>query len=419
MHIMGETVQDLVIGGGVIGINCAHALADAGRSVVLIEKGKVCSGCSHGNAGWIAPCHSLPIPGPGLVAQTLKWMLRGDSPLHIKPTLHPTTLAWLWRFFRKCNRTAALQGLESLATINREVVSATRDIVDRYELDCQFRHRGNLYVFRKEKYFRQALSELALMETQGITGTPLNRDQVLEREPTLTPNLCGGIFYDVDADFVPDRFVKALSERLPAMGVRVMTDVAVRGMTQSSNGNVSIVDTTRGSFKAEHVVLAAGAWSTAMARSLGVHIPMQAGKGYSLTYKAQPGLPTRPIYLCDVKIGFTPWNESFRLAGTMEIAGMQPTINRHRIDAIKRGATQFMPGYRDEGTIETWAGMRPLCSDALPIIGTSCAAPNVVFATGHAMLGMTQGVMTGRLVAELLTGQPPSIPLEPFSPDRF
>jgi len=416
---MAQPVQDLVIGGGVIGVNCAHALADAGRDVVLLERDSICSGASHGNAGWIAPCHSLPIPAPGLVWQTLKWMLRGDSPLYIKPTLQPATWAWLYRFFRQCNHKASLRGLALLAALNREVVPATRELVERYGLDCQFRHRGNLYVFREKKNLRKAETELALMETEGITGRRLGRDEVLATEPALTPDVCGGIFYDVDADFVPDRFVKALSQRLPAMGVRVITGVTVRGMIQSGNGHVATVDTTRGSFKAEQIILAAGAWSTAMARDLGVPIPMQAGKGYSITYKAQPGLPTRPLYLDDVKVGFTPWNESFRLAGTMEIAGMQRKINRQRVNAIKRGATQFIPGYRDEGVRETWVGMRPLCSDALPIIGPSRAAPNVIFATGHAMLGMTQGVMTGRLVAELLTGQPTSVPLEPFSPDRF
>ena len=102
MASMVEHVEDLVIGGGVVGLNCAHALADAGRSVLVVEKYQICSGCSHGNMGWIAPCHSLPIPGPGLVAQTLKWMLRGDSPLYIKPTLRPAMLGWLWRFFRNC-----------------------------------------------------------------------------------------------------------------------------------------------------------------------------------------------------------------------------------------------------------------------------------------------------------------------------
>jgi len=102
MASMVEHVEDLVIGGGVVGLNCAHALADAGRSVLVVEKYQICSGCSHGNMGWIAPCHSFPIPGPGLVAQTLKWMLRGDSPLYIKPTLRPAMLGWLWRFFRNC-----------------------------------------------------------------------------------------------------------------------------------------------------------------------------------------------------------------------------------------------------------------------------------------------------------------------------
>ena len=180
---MAERVQDLVIGGGIIGVNCAHALAEAGRSVVLIEKGDICSGCSHGNSGWIAPCHSLPIPGPGLVMQALKWMLRGDSPLYIKPTLRPTMLAWLWRFFRQCNQDAARRGLVALAALHREVTQATKVIVHRYDLDCEFQHRGNLCVFRSEENLAKAEQERVLMADYGIEGMLLDRDEVLRREP--------------------------------------------------------------------------------------------------------------------------------------------------------------------------------------------------------------------------------------------
>ena len=416
---MAERVQDLVIGGGVIGVNCAHALADAGRSVVLVEKGDICGGCSHGNAGWIAPCHSLPIPAPGLVSQTLKWMLRGDSPLYIKPTLHPVMLAWLWRFFRKCNRNAAMEGLVALSALHREVVPATRDLIARYGLDCQFQHRGNLYVFRDEKNLEKAEQERTLMAPYGITSSRLTREEVLHREPVLAPSICGGIFYDVDADFVPDQFVKALAGHLPGMGVRLLAGVTVDGLMQSGDGNVAIVKTSSGEFRPETVILAAGVWSTAMARRLGIRIPLQAGKGYSITYASQPGMPSVPLNLGDVKVGVTPWANTFRLAGTMELAGLQLAINQKRVDAIKRGVMQYLPGFRDVDAMETWTGMRPLCSDSLPIIGPSRSAPNVIFATGHAMLGMTQSVITGRLVTELVMGQPPSVPLEAFSPDRF
>jgi D-amino-acid dehydrogenase len=416
---MTQRVQDLVIGGGVVGVNCAHALADAGRSVVIIEKGEICSGCSHGNAGWIAPCHSLPIPGPGLVRQTLKWMLRGDSPLYIKPTLRPAMLAWLWRFFRQCNPEAARRGLVALAALHREVTQSVAEIVERHGLDCEFSHRGNLYVFRNEKTLEKAGEELALMREHGIEGTTLSRDEVLEREPAIDPAIRGGIFYAIDADVVPHRFVAEVAERLPGMGVRIETGTAVEGFVRANGAGVRAVKTTAGEFEPENIVLASGSWSTGLARKLGIKIPLQPGKGYSITYRAQAGTPRLPLYLADAKIGATPWKDTFRLAGTMELAGLQLKINQRRVDAIVRGAKQHLPGFKAENVLEVWAGMRPVCSDALPIIGAPAAVPNVYFATGHAMLGLTQSVVTGKLIAQLITGQVPSVPLEPFSPDRF
>jgi len=416
---MAERVQDLVIGGGVIGVNCAHALADAGRDVALIEKNRICSGCSHGNAGWISPSHSLPIPTPGLVTQTLKWMLRGDSPLYIKPTLRPSMLGWLWRFFRQCNHEAEVRGLAALAALHQQVPVLSRQIVERYGLDCEFSHRGNLYVYLDEQKLAHAEEELALLREHGIEGTLLGRSEVLEREPAVTPAIAGGIFYPHDADMVPHQFVKGLAEQLPRMGVRIITGADVGGFVRSADGTVRGITASNGEIRADSIVLAAGAWTTKLARELGVRLSMQPGKGYSITYGAQPGTPAGPLYLVDSKIGVTPWRNTFRLAGTMELAGLQLEINQRRVAAIERGAKSHLPGFQAENVQEVWTGMRPLCSDALPVIGPSVKAPNVYFATGHAMLGLTESVVTGRLIAQLILGQTPDVPLEPFSPDRF
>ena len=170
---MAERTGDVIIGAGVIGVNCAYALAMAGRDVVLVDRGAVCSGCSHGNAGWVAPCHSLPLPGPGLVMQTLRWMLRGDSPLYIKPTLRPSLLRWLWRFFRHCNHRAELNGLRAMAELNGYVIPLTRELVQQQRLDCEFGQRGIMYVFGTEAGFEKGIEECRLLNEHGIAGEVL------------------------------------------------------------------------------------------------------------------------------------------------------------------------------------------------------------------------------------------------------
>ncbi|MBP85701.1 MAG: FAD-dependent oxidoreductase [Planctomycetaceae bacterium] len=412
-----QRIQDLVIGAGAVGVACAEALALAGRDVLLVDRGAVCSGCSHGNAGWVTPCHSLPLPGSGLVKQTLKWMLRGDSPLYIKPTLRPSRLAWLWRFYRHCNEEAQLRGLQALAELNRQVVPLTRELVERYGLDCQYEQRGITYVFRTEAGFEKGIRECELLHEHGIPGEILQREAVHTREPVLSDDVCGGVFYPGEADCVPDQFVKQLAARLPQLGVRILTDTEVERF-EVSGREITAVATSAGTIQPENVILAAGSWTLVQARKLGLQLPMEPGKGYSVTLRRQPGIPKQPLNLSEAKVGVTPWQDTIRFAGTMELAGLQLKINQRRVDAIIREAKRFLPQFQAEDVLETWTGMRPMCSDGLPIIGRTSKLKNLFLATGHGMLGLTQAVVTGRLVADLVTSQRPLVPVEPFSPDR-
>ena len=415
---MVERVQDLVIGASAIGVNCAHGLASAGRNVVLLDRKTVCSGCSHGNAGWVTPCHSLPIPGPGLVMQSLKWMMRGDSPLYIKPSLRPSLLRWLWRFYRHCRVTPQLRGLKAMASLNRQVVPMTTELIKRHGLDCQYAQRGVTYVFLTEQGLAKGAKECRLLNEHGIAGQILSRDEVHQREGALDDEVCGGVHYPEEADFVPDQFVKQLAARLPSLGVRILSDTAVEGF-ERSGGKITAVSTSAGMFQPETVILAAGAWSLPLARKLGLRLSLEPGKGYSVTLRRQEGIPSAPLNLAEAKMGVTPWRDTIRLAGTMELAGLQLRINQRRVDAIIRGAKRFLPRFRAESVLETWTGMRPVTSDGLPIIGRSANYANLILATGHAMLGLTQSVVTGRLVTDLVHRRPPLVPLEPFSPDRF
>ena len=415
---MTQRIGDLVIGAGAIGVNCAYALADSGRDVVLVDQGTVCSGCSHGNAGWVTPCHLLPLPGPGLVWQTLKWMLRADSPLYIKPSLQPELLAWLWRFYRHCNKAAQLRGLASLVEMNRHVVPMTRELIERHRLDCQFRHRGVLYLFESPAGFEKGIREYELQAEYGVAGEVLSAAEVRQREPVVGDNISGGIAYTDDSDCVPDQFVKQLAGVLPGLGVRILENAEVVDIGLSG-AHIDQIVTSAGTFRPENIVLAAGAWTVRLARRLGLHLSMQPGKGYSITLRRQTGVPARPLNLSEVKVAVTPWRDTIRLAGTMELAGLQLTINQPRVDAIVRAAKCYLPHFQADQVLEVWTGMRPVCSDDLPIVGRTTRCDNLILATGHGMLGLTQAVVTGRLVADLVTKREPLVPVEPLSPDRF
>ncbi len=415
---MAERCQDVVIGGGAIGVSCAEALATAGRDVVLLEQHAMASGCSHGNAGWVTPCHSLPIPGPGLVRQSLRWMLRSDSPLYIKPSLRPSLLGWLWRFYRHCNEKRQRQGLAAVAALNRDVVSMTGDLVERYSLDCEYQPRGLHYAFLSEPGFQKGRRECRLLNEHEIPGEELSAEELLAREPALTRDVVGGVFYPAEADFVPDRFVEQLAAQLPGLGVDVRTGCRVTGWRLSGR-KIEQIETAGGPLVPETVILAAGAWTGRLARQLGIRLPMEPAKGYSITLDPQAGLPTRPLNVSESKFGVTPWEGGVRLAGTLELAGLQREINQARVEAIVRSAREALPGFSATGVQEVWTGMRPLAADGLPIIGKSLRCSNLVMATAHGMLGLTQAAITGRLVSDITTGRSPTLDPVPFSPDRF
>ena len=414
---MTERVGDLVIGAGVIGVNCAEALRAAGRDVVLVDRGAVCSGCSWGNTGWISASHSLPLPGPGLVKQTLKWMLDGESPLYIQPSLRPSLWAWLWRFYRHCNEAAQLRGLAAMAELNRHTVAMTQELIERYRIDCQFQQRGVLYVFRTDAGLEKGAKECEFVRRHGVPGKLLDRDEVHKREPVLSGEVCGGVFYPGVADCIPDQFVQQLAAQLPSLGVRILTETEVEGFALSGS-RIEQVGTSAGTFQPETVILASGACSGVLARRLGLRLSIEPGKGYSITLERQPGVPEAPLNLSEAKVAVTPWQDRVRFAGTMELAGFERAINQRRVEAIIRTAKCFFPEFQAEGEPVVWAGMRPVSSDGLPIIGRSSKLGNLILATGHGMLGLTQAVVTGRLVADLVTGRAPLIPIEPFSPDR-
>ena len=413
-----ERVQDIVIGAGAVGVACAHALAASGRDVLLVDKGTVCSGCSHGNAGWVTPCHSIPLPAPGVVSQGLKWMLRGDSPFYIKPRLSLSLIHWLWHFYRHCNTEAMLQGVKALADLNQDVVALTNRLVESESLDCEFQQRGLLALYATEAGFEKGVKECELLTEVGLPGKVLDRESVHRREPALNDAVCGGVFFPSEADFVPDRFVKELADCLPALGVQVLTNTTVEAFDQTK-GKITSVVTSAGSFEADNMVLAAGSWSVPLARKLGIKLPIQPGKGYSLTLDPWDGMPKGPLYLAEIKVGVTPWRESIRLAGTMELAGFGLDINQRRVDAIVRGTRSYLTDVSMHKAQEVWAGLRPVTFDGLPIIGRSDKITNLFLATGHGMLGLTQSVATGKLIAQLVAGEEPFTNVELFSPSRF
>ena len=415
---MNGDTDVLVVGGGVIGLCSAYYLAEQGRRVSIVEQGEIGSGCSGANAGLIVPSHSIPLAAPGALGQGLKWMLQPDSPFYIKPRLNPALCSWLWKFRRACKPQNMHQGLRVLRDLNYASSELFEHLLVSESLTCGYRQDGWLMTYNTERVFQKAVEEARLLQSYDVGLKILKADEALEMEPTLRPEICGGIFFQDDAHLNPEKFVQALARRLSVKGVAIHPHTGALEFT-SSGGSITTVRTTGGDFRAKHVVLAAGAWSVGLVRNLGLSLPVQPAKGYSISIKKPEPCPQIPLYLSEVKVAVTPLEDVLRFAGKLELVGMDLDINPRRVDAIINAPKEYLQNIEYPDTMEIWRGLRPCSPDGLPIIDRLPGYDNLIMATGHCMLGVTLAPITGKLVSQLVCGQAPAIDLAPFRMARF
>jgi len=408
----------IIIGGGIIGVSTAYALAREGVPVTLIEKRGICNGSSYGNAGMICPCHSTPIPGPGVLWQGIKWMLNPESPFYIRPRLDPELTAWLWQFRGFCNEDAYHRAIPPLREMQRASLPLYQEWITRENLDCDFEKVGGLELFLTREKHEEGRHYVEEMRGFGLDMEWLDRDATHALEPALRPEVIGGIHYKEDAHVNPAKFVHGLTEAAKRLGVKMLTQTQVLGFEREGQ-KVKIVRTSKGDFRPKQVVLAAGAWSARVLQGLGIRMPLQAAKGYSVTMKRPKVSPRIPLHLAEARMAVTPMGPVLRYAGTLELSGISTTINERRVNAIRRGAARYLVDSSSREEVEVWSGMRPVAPDGLPYIGRVRTLSNLVVATGHAMLGVSMGPITGKVVGEIVRDVTPSVDVGVFGVERF
>jgi D-amino-acid dehydrogenase len=407
----------LVLGGGVIGLACALQLLRAGRSVTVLEKGRAGGGASHGNCGTITPSH-VPLQAPGTVARALRWMFTRDAPLYVRPRWDTELFAWMLNFARLCNARDFHRTTQVKAQLLLRSRGLLEELIVREGLDCEFERSGTLYVWRQAEAFEHAVAEYTLLRELGIPVERLDGAAVRAREPALNDSIVGGHFHPGDARLRPNHYVAELARAVRQAGGTLLEQVEVQGFV-TTGASISGVATSAGSFGGREVVMALGAWSPALGRQLGLRLPIQPGKGYSITYSRPALAPVIPLVLKERSVCVTAWASGYRLGSTMEFSGYDSTLNPARLAALERGAAEYLREPLGAQVEEQWYGWRPMTYDDLPIIGRAPGYSNLTLATGHGMLGVSLSAVTAQLVGELLTGRSPSLDLLPYSPDRF
>jgi D-amino-acid dehydrogenase len=414
---MTDAPDMLIIGGGVIGVCCAHYLTQAGARVTLIEQGEIAAGSSYGNAGLYVIGHSVPLAAPGALSAGLKRMLDPESPFYVKPRLSPDLWSWMWRFALASREAPMRRGIPILRDLGLASGRLFQELAALPGLAFDYGQRGRLSAFRTERGLHEGAEEAGLLHEFDLRADVVDAARARQLEPALREDVVGGVYYPDDAHMDPAKFVRGLADRLAQAGVSILTQTEVLGFSISA-GRILSVRTAQAEFRPGQVVLAAGAWAPAVARDLDLKVPLQAAKGYSLTMPQPERGPSMPLMLAEARVAVTPMGDRLRLAGTLELAGMDFSINQRRVQAIARAANEYLHVETPPGA-EVWRGLRPCTPDGLPIIGRTQRYGNLILAAGHAMLGISLGPVTGRLVAQVATGQSPEIELHPLRLERF
>jgi D-amino-acid dehydrogenase len=409
----------VVIGGGVIGTACAHYLSRAGWQVTIVDQGPYGSGASHGNCGLICPSHILPLAEPGMIRKGVASLFQKNSPFAIRFRLDPALWSWLVHFAMRCNNRdmkAAGRGIQPLVESSLELY---RGLMSGERLECEWETRGLLFAYRsKQEMDAYAATDRLLTEEFHCPARRLDGAAVNELEPALKPGLAGGWYYRDDAHLRPDRLLRSWRRVLENAGVSFRENCRFLGFRRQE-GKAVVADTEQQGLTADAFVIATGAWTPMLNDQLGCKVPIQPGKGYSLTMPRPSRCPTIPLIFPETRVAATPFQSGYRLGSTMEFAGYDSTINPSRLQLLRDGAAPYLVEPECEPVEEAWYGWRPMTWDSLPIIDHSPALSNVLVVAGHNMLGLSMAPATGKLAAELVSGHSPFIDPSPYRLSRF
>jgi len=414
-----HTESVTIVGGGVVGIACAHYLSEAGLAVKLIDHGTIAGACSAANCGYICPSHALPLTEPGAFAVALRSMFNPRSPFRLKPQWNPALFKWLFQFAKRCNHRQMLAAGKPLQAILDASMSEYHRLIAELALDCEWKEDGLLYVLQTQRGMDAfAKTDQLVTSHFGINATRIEGAQLPEFDSGLKAGLAGAFLYPGDTSVRPEKLNSQWVANLRSRGVEFVEQCGLKSVRKEA-GRIVALETSHGELTSDHFVFAFGAWGARWESQLQCSIPIQPGKGYSVTLARPEHAPQHPILFPEHKVGVSPFDQGMRLGSMMEFAGYDTTIPDRRIQQLRDSARPYLVASVDGPAESTWYGWRPMTWDGLPIIGPLPELPNGYLAAGHNMLGLSLAPATGRMIAEMITKERVHIDPAPYSPTRF
>lgn len=392
----------VIIGGGIVGCCCAWYLQKAGMKVTLIDKGDFSDGCSYGNAGMIVPSHFTPLASPGMVAKGLRWMFKKGSPFYIRPRLNLELAQWLWLFYRSANRKHVNESVPLLRDMHIE----GREFYDLLNsvpgFGFNFEKKGILMMYQTAQAEHEEAGTAEMAYELGIEANILTPVALKSLELGVRLDVRGAVHYPGDAHLSPHELMRQMILHFQQGEVELIQGCEVFKVDDRGKEGAALTLKNGSTMYARHAVIASGSWSGRLMKKSGFRLPMQDGKGYSMTIHQPQSKLSIPAILTEARVAITPMGEQLRVAGTLEISGMDDRINQHKIKSILGAAQSYYPDLKIVDPGPVWYGYRPCTPDGLPYIGKWKAGSSIIFATGHAMMGLSLGPATGRMVRDIL-----------------
>lgn len=416
---MGTSNHAIVVGAGIAGLGVAYFLSKEGMDVTVLDKDNGKNNCSYGNAGMIVPSHIVPLASPGIISKGLRWMLQAESPFYIRPRLDKRLFKWGWKF----QQSSTEKHVEESGPILRDLLLANRELLIQIEedekLDFGFKKNGLLNLCKTQKCLDEESEVAEKANALGIPASVLSAEETRKMEPGLDMDIIGSTYFPMDCHLHPGSLLNKLKKRMQERGVTFRYHANVVGLHKSNRKAEGVVTTDGTVFEGSHVVLCPGAWTPELAANIGLSLPMQAGKGYSITLNNPRQLPDICALLSETKVSMTPMNGMLRFGGTMEIVGIDTSINPVKLRALKKSVCSFFPEFYldDFDDQEIWVGLRPISPDGLPYVGAVDCYENVFTSTGHAMMGMSLGIASGLIISQLILDGEAKLSHRPIDPE--
>lgn len=410
----------IIIGGGIIGLSSAYYLNKAGCQVTILDKGTIDDNCSFGNAGMIVPSHFVPLAAPGMIEQGIRWMFNSKSPFYVRPSLSADLIGWGLKFMKSATKDNVEKAAVPLRDLSLLSKALYQDIAKEPGFNFGLENSGILMLYKTERTGEEEIHMAEKAVKLGLDVTVLSAKEAQVLQPNLQLEVAGAVHYRCDSHLAPHVLMRQLTAYLENAGVTIKRGSEVTKIEHQQN-KIGKLHTTTGVYEADEVLIAGGAWSPAIAKLAGINLPLMPGKGYSFMFDEPAKRMHIAALLMEARVSVTPMGNQVRFGGTMELGPLNDQVNMNRVQGIVEAIPRYLPDFKPQVPPKSkiWYGFRPCSPDGLPYIGRVKKYQNLLIAGGHGMMGLSLGPATGKLLSELVTGQPLSMDVGAFSADRY